>query len=103
VCSVAFPGITVSIARLIQKAFPSRERFFYFPPEKASMTQKALLPKNSVFPDLVGDIPVVVFYVDVAHDRLLEYRMSKLSEVAATIAVIQENQIAQKGDRDGQK
>jgi len=67
------------------------------------MTQKALLPKNSVFPDLVGDIPVVVFYVDVAQDRLLEYRMSKLSEVAATIAVIQENQKAQKGDRDGQK
>ena len=67
------------------------------------MTQKALLPKNSVFPDLVGDIPVVVFYVDVAQDRLLEYRMSKLSEVAATIAVIQDSQKAQKGAHDGQK
>jgi hypothetical protein len=67
------------------------------------MTQKALLPKNSVFPDLVADIPVVVFYVDVAQDRLLEYRMSKLSEVAATIAIIQESQKAEKEVCNGQK
>ena len=67
------------------------------------MPQQALLPKNSVFPEIVGDLPVVVFYVDVAQDKLLEYRMSKLSEVAATIAVIQDDQKDKKGERDGKK
>jgi hypothetical protein len=31
-----------------------------------------------------------VFYVDVAQDKLLEYRWSKLSEVIPSIAVIQD-------------
>ena len=54
------------------------------------MPEKPLLPKNTVLPEIVGDFPCVVFYVDVAQDKLLEYRWSKLSEIIPTIAVIQD-------------
>lgn len=54
------------------------------------MPDQPLLPKNTVLPEIVGDFPCVVFYVDVAQDKLLEYRWAKLSEVIPTMAVIQD-------------
>ncbi len=67
------------------------------------MPQSPLLPKNFVLPEIIGDFPCVVFYVDVAQDKVLEYRWSKLSEVVPTIAVIQENEMEQKAGCDGKK
>ena len=67
------------------------------------MPQSPLLPKNFVLPEIVGDFPCVVFYVDVAQDKLLEYRWSKLSEVIPTIAVIQDGNKEQGDIHDGKK
>jgi len=67
------------------------------------MPQTPFLPKNTVLPEISGDIPCVVFYVDVVHDKLLEYRWSKLSEVAQTIAVIDDAAKEEKAGHDGKE
>ena len=77
-----------------QKRSLPRERFFYFPLEKANMPEPFLLPKKTVLPEIPGDLPCVVVYVDVAQNKLLEYRWSTVAEILPTIAIIHENQKA---------
>ncbi len=67
------------------------------------MSQTPLLPPNTVLPEIVGDFPCIVVYVDVAQEKVLECRWSKFSEVMPTVAAIQENEKAQKAGSDGQK
>ena len=38
------------------------------------MSQTPLLPPNTVLPEIVGDFPCIVVYVDVAQEKVLECR-----------------------------
>ena len=67
------------------------------------MPQSPLLPKNFVLPEIIGDFPCVVFYVDVAHDKVLDYCWSKLSEVMPTIAIVHEGKKELDGGQNGKK
>jgi hypothetical protein len=85
-----------------QKRSLPRERFFYFPKEKASMPAPFSLPKT-VLPELPGDLPCVVLYVDAAQKTVLDYRWSTVAEVLPTVVIVQENQKAAKAGAHGPK
>jgi hypothetical protein len=60
------------------------------------------LPKTAL-PELPGDLPCVVFYVDAAQKTVLDYRWSTVAEVLPTVVIVQENQKAAKGGAYGSK
>ena len=64
------------------------------------MTEPFSMPKKTVLPEIPGDLPCVVVYVDVTQNKLLEYRWSTVAEIIPTIANIHENQ---KAGSPGQK
>ena len=67
------------------------------------MSQTPLLPPNTVLPEIVGDFPCIVVYVDVAQEKVLECRWSKFSEVMPTVAAMHEQNKETGAEPNGKK